>query len=114
MKKLVVEFVAALYRNKTPGLENVAFSRAMALECLVVLDKNEITYEMMMKIGKGKAYQKRREYELQLRALASTTQSPIMEKVATYDIATNKTFDGGYQALIHCIINVACKHPFTI
>jgi hypothetical protein len=56
---------------------------------------------MIMKIGKGKAYQKSREYELQLRALASTAQAPIMEKVATYDTAMNKTFNGGYQALIH-------------
>jgi hypothetical protein len=31
MKKLVVEFVAALYRNKTPGLECVTFFRATAL-----------------------------------------------------------------------------------
>jgi hypothetical protein len=55
-KKLVAEFMAALCRNKTPGLENVAFSRATALECLAVLDENEITYERIMKIGKGKAY----------------------------------------------------------
>jgi hypothetical protein len=58
---------------------------------------------MIMEIGKGKGktYHKRRSYELQLRALASTTQAPIMEKVATDDNATNKTFVGGYQALIH-------------
>jgi hypothetical protein len=62
---------------------------------------NEITYDTIMKIGKGKAYQKRHNYELQFRALASTTQAPIMEKVATFDTAMNKTFDGGYQALIH-------------
>jgi hypothetical protein len=69
--------VAALCRNKTPGLENFAFSRATALECLAVLDENEITYEMIMKIVKGKAYHKLREYEFQLRALASTTQAAM-------------------------------------
>jgi hypothetical protein len=100
-KQLVVEIVATLCRNKTPGLENVAFSRATALECPAVLDENDITYKMIMKIGKEKAYHKCCEYELQLRALASTTQAPIMEKVAAYDTATNKTFDDGYQALIH-------------
>jgi hypothetical protein len=93
--------MAALSRNKTPCLECVAFSRATALECLAVLDENEITYNMIMKIGKGKAYQKRRDCTLQLRASAPKTQAAIIEKVPTYDTATNKTFDGGYQALIH-------------
>jgi 2-keto-3-deoxy-L-rhamnonate aldolase RhmA len=51
--------------------------------------------------AKGKAHQKRRDYELQLRAVASTTQAPVMKKVATYDTAMNNTFDVGYQALIH-------------
>jgi hypothetical protein len=93
--------MAALSRNKTPGLECVAFSRGTALEYLTVLDEKEITYEMIMKIGKGKKYQKCRKYKLQLRALSSTTQPPITEKVATYDTAMNKTFDDEYQALIH-------------
>jgi hypothetical protein len=95
MEKLIVEFVAALCRNKTPGLECVAFFRATALECLAVLDENEITYKMIKNSGKKKAYQKRRGYELQLRALASTTQAPIMEKVAMYENSMNKNFDGG-------------------
>jgi hypothetical protein len=49
-----VEFVAALCNNKTPGLENVTFSRATALEFLAVIDENDITYKMIMNIGKGK------------------------------------------------------------
>jgi hypothetical protein len=54
MKNIVVKFVATLCRNKTPGLEFIAFSRSPALECLVILDKNEITYDTIMKIVKGK------------------------------------------------------------
>jgi hypothetical protein len=57
-KKIVVEFVAALCCNKTPGLECLAFCRATDLECLSVLDNNEITYDMIMNIGKGNPYQK--------------------------------------------------------
>jgi hypothetical protein len=60
-KHIVVEFVAALCRNKTPDLECVVSSRATGLECLAILDDNEITLDMIMKIGKigqGKAYQK--------------------------------------------------------
>jgi hypothetical protein len=59
------------------------FFRSTALECLAVLDDNEIPYDIIMNIDKVNAHQKQRDCELQLRALASTTQSPIMEKVAT-------------------------------
>jgi hypothetical protein len=54
-KKIVVEFLAAQARNKTPGLEQVAFSRATSLNCLAVLDESENTHDMSMGIGKGKS-----------------------------------------------------------
>jgi hypothetical protein len=88
--------MAALCRNKMPGLECVPFSRATALEHLVVIDDNEITYDMILKIGKGEAYQKQYDYELQLMTLSSTTQAPIIEKAATYKTTTKKTFYGGW------------------
>jgi hypothetical protein len=62
-KNIVVEFLAAQARNKTPGLEHVAFSRATSLDCLAVLDESEITYDMIVMIGKGKSYKKRQEFE---------------------------------------------------
>jgi hypothetical protein len=99
-KKILVEFLAAQARNKTPVLKQVAFSRATSIDCLAVLDESEITYDMIMKIGKGKSYKKRQEFEYRLQYLATTTQAPIMDKVAVYDTSTNKTFDGGYEALL--------------
>jgi hypothetical protein len=39
-KNLVVEFAAALARNKMPRLEQAAFSRATSLDCIAVLDEN--------------------------------------------------------------------------
>jgi hypothetical protein len=57
-KKIVVGFLASQARNKTPGLEQVAFSRATSLDCLAVLDESQITYDMIMRIGKGKSYKK--------------------------------------------------------
>jgi hypothetical protein len=52
-KKIVVEFIAAQARNKKPGFEQVAFSRATSLDCLAAIDESEITYDMIMRIGKG-------------------------------------------------------------
>jgi hypothetical protein len=53
-EKIVIELVAALACNKTPGLEQVAFSRATSLDCLAVLDESNITYAMSMRIDKSK------------------------------------------------------------
>jgi hypothetical protein len=94
-KKIVIEFLAAQARNKTTGLEQVAFSRSTSLDYLAVLDESEITYGMIMRIGKGKSYKKRQEFESRLQDLATMTQSLIMDKVAAYETSTNKTFDGG-------------------
>jgi hypothetical protein len=51
-------------RNKTPGLEQVSISRATSLSVLAIDDTEEqATYEQLMSIGKGHAYDKRREFE---------------------------------------------------
>jgi hypothetical protein len=55
-KESVVAFLAPQAGINTPGLEQVAFSRATSLDCLAVLDDSEITYDMIMRIGKGKSY----------------------------------------------------------
>jgi hypothetical protein len=109
-KKIIVEFVAALARNRTSRLEQVAFSRATSLDCLAVLDESEITYNMIMRIGKGKPYKKWQEFKSQLRYLATMTQAPTMDKAATYDTSTNKTFDGGYEALIQWYHHSIASH----
>jgi hypothetical protein len=57
-KNIVVEFLTAQARNKTPGLEQLAFSRVTSLDFLAVLDESEITYAMIMRIGKCKSYKK--------------------------------------------------------
>jgi hypothetical protein len=82
-KHIFVELVSAPCCNKTPDLECVTFSIATALECLAVLDDNEITYDMIMKIGKGKgkAYHKQHYCELQLRALSRTRLSRVGTKL---------------------------------
>jgi hypothetical protein len=99
-KRLSLICLAAQARKKMPGLEQVAFLRANSLDCLAVLDESDITYDMIMRIGKRKSYKKRQKFESRLRDLATTTQAPIMDKVAAYDTSTNKTFDGGYEALL--------------
>ena len=46
-------------KNKTPGLEQVAFSRASELQRLAILDEEEVTYDLLCSIGTGGSYAKK-------------------------------------------------------
>ena len=57
-------------RNRTPGLEQVSISRATSLSVLAIDDTQEdIMYDQLMSIGKGQAYEKRRQFEQTMREL---------------------------------------------
>jgi hypothetical protein len=86
----------------TPGLEQVAFSRAENKEAFAVADDISLDMEMFMKIGQGKAYEARREFEDRIRQSADTRQSQMTAMVKAEDPSPEdaRTFDGGFAALV--------------
>jgi hypothetical protein len=98
-KKIVVQLPS---RSRTPGLEQVALSRATGLEHLALLSTvdSPVTIERMMKIGKGEAYKVRCEFERELRELEKEYLPSLHEMVAQEDPnRENPTFEGGFESL---------------
>jgi hypothetical protein len=87
----------------TPGLEQVAFSRAESKEAFAVADDIPPDMEMFMKIGQGQAYEARREFEDIIRQSADRRKSEMTAMVKAVDPSPEdaKTFDGGFAALVH-------------
>ena len=88
--------------SRTPGLAQVAFSRAAELERLAIMStvENPLTVEQLKKIGTGPAYVARRQFEQRLRSEQAASQQVIVQWITAEDPAATKTFDGGYQALV--------------
>jgi ATP-dependent exoDNAse (exonuclease V) alpha subunit len=89
-------------RNKTPGLEQVSISRATSLSVLALDDtQEELTYEQLMSIGKGQAYEKRRQFEQTMQQLAEETQQHFRQRIIGMDPnQESPTFDGGFDAVV--------------
>ena len=83
--KRVVVCMAESGRRRTPGVEQVAFSRAEDGASFAVTCPVDLTREMFQRIGQGASYEKRREFENDLRALAFETQAPIIEMIRELD-----------------------------
>jgi len=89
-------------RNKTPGPEQVSVSRATSLDVLAINDTDEqLTYEQLMSIGKGSAYDKRREFEETIRDFAEETQRHFRQSIVDMDSNRDSpTFNGGFDAVV--------------
>jgi hypothetical protein len=101
--KRVVVGMPAKTGGKTPGLEMVAFSRAESKEVFAIADDIPLDIEMFMKIGQGKAYEARREFEERIRQRADRDEIEMTAMVKAVDPSPEdeKTFDGGFEALVH-------------
>ena len=100
--ELVVVCLPAANAKSAPGLEQVALSRAKALNFMAIMDDEGLTYEQFLNIGKGAAYEKRRAFELRLRDLAEQSQAQIKAKIIALDPdRDNATFLGGFNALLN-------------
>ena len=90
-------------RTPTPQV-----TRRLALRCSKVLraqafrcrEAVPLTVEQLKKIGTGPAYTARREFEAQLRSEQANSQQLVVQWIIDEDPAENKTFEGGYQALV--------------
>ena len=61
---------------------------------------NPLTVELLRKIGTGPAHVARHQFEAQLRSEQAASQQVAVDWITAEDPAVNKTFDGGYQALV--------------
>jgi hypothetical protein len=83
-------------------LEQVVFSRVENKEAFAVADNISLDMEILMKIGQGKAYEARPDFEDRIRQSADTRQSEMMPLVKAVDPSPEdtRTFDGGFAALV--------------
>jgi len=105
-KFVVVGMDEANARNRAPGQELVAFSRAQNLRYVAIYDDVEVTRDAFTKIGTGKGCDRKREWEQFLLDNQEDSQQWIREQITSLDPQENKTFEGGY--------NFLCQwyHPF--
>ena len=85
-----------------PGLELVAISRATNPKCFAIgNDPQTLSKMFVKKIGKGKAYELRREFEAELTVKAQASMNGIKEHIKALDQNNEmKTYDGGCQFLL--------------
>jgi hypothetical protein len=95
----------------SPGLDLVALSRATDISAMAVYDDIPITREQLFKIGRGKGYDKKREFESKLRDLQAKTVPPMIALITSQDTSKEKTFHGGCQRLIEWFRSVQTVLP---
>lgn len=99
--KRVVVALPETTDRKTPALELVALSRATDPGAFAISCDATITRESLLSMGKGKAYDQRREFEANLRELAAETQVPLRAEIIAEDPNRDApTLEGGFNALV--------------
>jgi hypothetical protein len=83
-----------------PGLDLVALSRATEIMGMAIYDDISITREQLFKIGRGKGYDKKREFESKLGAIQAKTVPPMIALITSQDHSKDKSFSGGCRWLI--------------
>ena len=100
---MVVGLSATDGRRNTPRLEQVGLlTRAKEIGCLLVLsDDIEVACETLLKLGRGKACTRRKEFEETLRSIASQTQPHIVQMIKQHDPnQESPVFEGGFWGLV--------------
>ena len=88
-------------RRNTLSLEQAGLlTRAKEIGCLLALsDAIEVTHDTLLKLGRGKAYTRRREFEETLRSIASQRQPHIVQMIKQHEPnqkVQSPTFEGGF------------------
>ena len=88
--------------RKSPGIELVAYSRAMNPDCIVFGNKSsDLTRIELKKIGITSSYDLRRSFEREMKHIAEATQTWIIEAIIALDTNhENKTYEGGCKFLL--------------
>ena len=89
-------------RSNTIGLELVASSRAMNIECLAIGNPvQELTYKYIESIGNTPAYAKQKLFLHDIEQKSVGSQQITKERINALDPATNKTYEGGAEFLLN-------------
>jgi hypothetical protein len=73
---------SSCHARNTPCLEQVGLlTRAKEVGCLALPDDIEVTRETLLKLGRGKAYTRRREFEETFSSIASQKIKIFMRAV---------------------------------
>jgi hypothetical protein len=83
----------------SPGLDLVALSRANEIG-MGIYDDIPITREQLFKIGRGKGYDKKREFESKLGAIQTKRVPPMIALITSQDPSIEKSFSGGCRWLM--------------
>jgi hypothetical protein len=97
----------------SPGLDLVALSRATETIGMAIYDDIPMTREQLFKIGRGKGYDKKREFESKLGAIQTKTVPPMIALITSQDPSKEKSFSGGCQRLIEWFRKVQDVLPPT-
>jgi hypothetical protein len=84
----------------SPGLDLVTLSRATEMIGMAIYDEIPMTREQLFKIGRGKGYDKKREFESRLGAIQRNTVPPMIALITSLVPSKEKSFSGGCQWLI--------------
>jgi hypothetical protein len=86
-------------RSNGAGQELVGMSRATDIIYLAFADDEPISLDMFLKLGKGKACDKKREFEQKLKNRQAASQEWLVNCIKSQDTADIQTFEGGCEAL---------------
>ena len=99
--KVIIHLSEPGRRQTQPGLELVAFTRVKSPDDYAIGNVEELDRASILKIGRGKSYQSRREFETDFKTLAGRTKQTTKAAVTELDPAEQKTFDGGWEYLLN-------------
>ena len=86
--KCVIAYFVEGKGKKSAGLELVALSRSEEAKDLFIGNKKQnLTTEMLTKIGKSSESEKRHVFEDKLKQIAPQTQKPFVEAITDLDVS---------------------------
>jgi hypothetical protein len=101
MWERVVIALPEVMDHKTPALELVALSCATEPGAFAISCDAQITRESLLSMGRGKAYDQRREFEAKLCELAAASQVSLRAEIIAEDPnRADPTLEGGFHALV--------------
>ena len=112
-EKVIIYYPVEPGRQNTPGLELVATSRAMSIECFAVGNPvQDLTYKYIQSIGNTPAYGKRKLFLADIEQRSIHTQQTTKERIKALDPATDtdKSYEGGSEFLLQWYDTLCSQH----
>jgi hypothetical protein len=97
----------------SPGIDLVSLLHAAEISALAIYNDIDITREQLFKIGQGKGYDKKREFDSKLEDIQAKTLPPMITLIQSKDNSKEPTFLGGCQRLVQWFHSVQHALPPT-